>query len=440
MVKRAPRAVLYVSVGLGLLMSAVSCSSEQGSRPVSLLTLGIANHTNEYASVARAGDWVAVVWSASSDATGTNVYAAVSRDGGMSFGSPMRVNAVERQANISGEQPPRIALVPRAGTAPDMVVVWTAKLADGTVLLSARSSDGGRSFGNSEVVTGSAAAGNRGWESTAVDVGGHVYTVWLDHRDTATAASGTHAMHQHGATPDKASQMSSDGVARAQRSQLFVGTLEGTVPAQSVTRGVCYCCKTAILTAPEGAVYLAWRHVYPGNYRDIAFTVSRDGGRSFADPARVSEDGWQIDACPENGPSLAADRTGRVHVVWPTLVRGNGTETLKLFASSTADGRTFTPRSALPTSGAAYHPQIVSSPDGSLFAAWDELTPGTPRRIRLARGRIAKDGSVRFESVDLGEDAAGSYPALTLTDTHVVLAWTGRAEANSRIRLRLLPY
>jgi len=34
--------------------------------------------------------------------------------------------------------------------------------------------------------------------------------------------------------------------------------------------------------------FAAWRHVYPGNIRDIAFTVSRDGGRTlrnrFASP------------------------------------------------------------------------------------------------------------------------------------------------------------
>src|SRR6185503_17449152 len=96
-------------------------------------------------------------------------------------------------------QPPRVALV-GGGSTPSIVVVWTAKAASGTALLSARSSDGGRSFGASEPVPGSDAAGNRGWESIAVDSAtGRVYAVWLDHRDAASQAGGAHAAHQHGA-------------------------------------------------------------------------------------------------------------------------------------------------------------------------------------------------------------------------------------------------
>ena len=76
-------------------------------------------------------------------------------------------------------------------------------------------------------------------------------------------------------------------------SQLYVASLDGSVAPKGVTGGVCYCCKTAIAAGPANSLYLAWRHVYPGNMRDIAFTVSRDGGKSFAPPVRVSEDKWQ---------------------------------------------------------------------------------------------------------------------------------------------------
>src|ERR1700710_3157521 len=87
--------------------------------------------------------------------------------------------------------------------------------------------------------------------------------------------------------------------------------------------GVCYCCKTSLVTGDDGSLYAAWRHVYPGNIRDIAFTVSRDSGRTFADPVRVSDDRWVLDGCPENGPAMAIDGRNRVHIVWPTLVSGS---------------------------------------------------------------------------------------------------------------------
>ena len=424
-------------LGATLLIAAgLVAAGQSASEPTA--TLGVPDRVNEYPSLASQGTWVALAWAASSETAGTNIYAAVSRDGGASFGSPVRVNAAEKQASINGEQPPRIALVSGTG-APSIVVVWTAKVGPATALLSARSTDGGHSFGASTPVPGSDAAGNRGWESIAVDhATGRVYAAWLDHRDTAPPAGEAHAAHQHGAAAASAAS-SEDGALRAQRSQLFVGTLGGELPARGVARGVCYCCKTAAITAPDGAVYLAWRQVYAGNQRDIAFSTSRDRGRSFSEPVRVSEDRWQLDGCPENGPSLALGTQGRVFVLWPTLVKEPGGETLRLFLSSTTDGRRFTARAQLPTAGAAYHPQLVTAPGGTLIAAWDEAAGGAPRRLKLARGRPDGEGQTRFEALDPGPDPRGSYPALTVTASHVVIAWMVRGSAFAPIHLRRIP-
>src|SRR5689334_21585583 len=169
----------------------------RGEATTATTTIGVPERVNEYASIVSRQMWVALAWAASSDASGTDIYAAVSRDGGASFGSPVRVNTVAKQASVNGEQPPRIAIVPGSG-GPALVVVWTAKGESGTVILSARSSDGGRSFAASMPVPGSDAAGNRGWESVAVDPAiGRIYTAWLDHRDSAGQAGGAHAAHQH---------------------------------------------------------------------------------------------------------------------------------------------------------------------------------------------------------------------------------------------------
>ena len=46
------------------------------------------------------------------------------------------------------------------------------------------------------------------------------------------------------------------------------------------------------------------------------------GGRTFATPVRVNDDGWAIDGCPDDGPSIAVDAGGVLHIGWPTLVSG----------------------------------------------------------------------------------------------------------------------
>ena len=111
----------------------------------------------------------------------------------------------------------------------------------------------------------------------------------------------------------------------AMRQDLFHAVLrpDGTRAEARVAEDVCFCCKTGVATAPDGTVYVAWRHIYPPNLRDIAVARSTDGGRTFAPPVRVSEDGWAIDGCPDDGPSIAVDAGGVLHVAWPTLVPGS---------------------------------------------------------------------------------------------------------------------
>ena len=103
----------------------------------------------------------------------------------------------------------------------------------------------------------------------------------------------------------------------AQRSKLYLAALDRSAPPHAVTGGVCYCCKTALAAGDDGSLHMAWRHVSPGSIRDIAFTSSRDGGRTFAAPIRVSEDKWELEGCPDDGPAMAVDHQNHVHIIWP---------------------------------------------------------------------------------------------------------------------------
>ncbi len=277
------------------------------TRSGTAIEIGVTGRANANASIASSGSFVGVVWAARTKDGVTDVYVATSRDGGRAFGAPVRVNQVPGDASVSGEQPPRIVLSARGSTNPAIVVLWTAKSASGTRLVSARSTDGGKSFGPAESVPGSDASGNRGWESAAVTPNGDVVAVWLDHREVpARTAGATTGAHQHGATSPRPA---ADGVARAQLSQIFFARLNDPASARAIAPGVCYCCKTSVATGANGTVVAAWRHVYPGNTRDIALAKSSDGGRTFASPVRVSEDNWVLDGCPENGPAVAIDQS-----------------------------------------------------------------------------------------------------------------------------------
>jgi hypothetical protein len=393
----------------------------------------VPGRANATPSIAAAGTFVAVAWGASADGK-ADVFVAASRDGGATFGPPVQVNTVAGEARLNGEMPPRVALGSGGGSSlPEIVVVWTARGA-ATEIKTARSRDGGRTFGKPASLQASGAAGDRGWTSVALDRSGRLHAIWLDHRGLAAAraARGAAGGHKPGAPHD--------GVAMAQGSSLYHASLSGSSATErEITKGVCYCCKTALAAGADGALFAAWRHVYPGSFRDMAFAASRDGGRSFSAPVRISEDGWAIDACPDDGPAMAVDAGGAVHVAWPTVVGGDDPRGA-IFYASTRDGQHFSKRVQVGTLGGPKpsHPQIVVDGRRRIFVAWDELVNG--RQTAAVRElRVDATGAAAFgRVVTLSSTGPGIYPALAATGVRVIAAWATGGE-RSTVQVSAVP-
>lgn len=389
-----------------------------------VVSFTVKGRSNATPWVAAEGSFVAVAWGATV-AGKSDVFVAVSRDAGRSFGVPVQVNAVAGEARLGGEFPPRVALASGgAAGVPEIAVLWTART-EKTEIRIARSRDGGRTFGTPVTLQSPGAPGDRGWPALALDRRGAAHAIWLDHRGLA-------AGHQSGAAHD--------GEAMAQKSRLYYAAEKGSASAErELAKGVCYCCKTALAVGADGALYAAWRHVYAGSLRDMAFTVSRDGGRSFSPPARVSEDRWAIDGCPDDGPSIAVDARGTIHLIWPTVISGPKLEGALFYASS-RDGHTFTARTRIPTLGGPRpsHPQIVVDRTGKIVVAWDELIEG--RRVAAARElKVRSDRRVDLGSiVALSTDGPGTYPVLATTPAGLLAVWTTGGEA-SVVKARTIP-
>jgi hypothetical protein len=380
------------------------------------LTLAIPGRTNATPWVASAGRFVAVVWAASTGKAG-DIYAAISRDGGRTFGNPVMVNRLPGDARVSGEIAPRVSLSSARDGDPQIAVTWNAR-EGGTSIRRARSTDGGKTFGAPVTLQASGAAGDRGWQASAIDGAGGLHTVWLDHREMA-ASKGTHTEHKG----------DHDGVAMAQRSSLYYAGPDGA--ERALLKGVCYCCKTAMAASRDGSIYAAWRHVFEGNLRDIAFTVSRDGGKTFAPLVRVHRDNWSINGCPDDGPAMAVDAKGTVHLVWPTVL--NGAEGALHYATST-DGTRFSAPVRVPTLGGPKpsHPQIAIDGSGQPVIAWDEVRDGV-RRASLRR--VTANG---FDQAVTLETSTSSYPVLASAGKGAVAVWTSGPPDRSVIAVRLI--
>ena len=350
--------------------------------------IGVEGRDNRNPSIVSLNRFVALAWTATAGKT-TDVFVSVSRDGA-AFGAPRQVNDQPGDALAGGEQAPRVLLSPGFGSGdPRVAVVWASHLAGSAIRLARSSSDGGLTFTPAESVSPAGAPGHRGWPAATADpTTGSAHVVWLDHGNGSWLTSRSLSLG--------ANRPRSDGPGR-------------------IAEGVCYCCKTAIAAGPRGALYAAWRHVYPGNIRDIAFVASRDGGRTFEKPLRVSDDRWQINGCPDDGPAMAVDRKGAIHRALtpprrPPSGRPSSTRRRSMAwnilaeAGSARSGIVF-----------ASHPSIAAGDDGRIAIVWDE------RRdiglVEMRDGRFSRPTSLDNASTD-GLDPVAAYTS------HRSVGWT----------------
>jgi hypothetical protein len=373
--------------------------------------LAVAGRTNAHVTLAADGDRVGAAWAATGP-EGTDIYTAVSADGGRTFGRPVRVNDLAGDASANGEQPPRILL---QGTSVE--VLWVSKRAGVAGIRSAASTDGGMTFAPARSITPSGLTGARGWESAALGPGGIVHAVWLDGRNATPAPAG--AEHHHG----------------AMRQDIYhaMWTGAGEPVEVAVASNVCFCCKTAVVVrGPD--VFVAWRHLFPGGVRDIAVARSSDGGRTFHDPVRVSEDNWKIDACPDDGPAMTVDGNGGLQVTWPTLLQETGTPRMAIFASTSRDGgSTFSPRTRVDGGAAGpAHPRIATTAAGRSAIVWDELAEGQ-RQVLFRPLGSGVPAPPAAQTLSTGRVA--SYPSIAAAVDGYVVAWTDQSDHASIIRV-----
>ena len=306
-------------------------------------------------------------------------------DGSKTLGEPVRVNPEPGQVRTWYGDPPTIA------TAADgsIYVGWTAPYPDskkGTLLYVSASHDGGATFGAPVKVHSDTAPASHGMHSLAVAADGRIIAAWLDERYLNAHASRTGmtagpflAFFHHTPTPKPETKSEAEPNAELYFSVSSDGG-KTFAADRRVDHDVCPCCKTSLAIGSDGTVYLGYRRVYEGNFRHITVAVSKDW-QAFAEPVQVSDDRWMIEACPVSGPALKIDN-GRLAVAWYSggEAREHG---MYLTHAANADAKTFD------------DPQKLDTFEGGGTPAWagDQLLWTNDGNIRdtkaatLAQGR-----------------------------------------------------
>lgn len=189
---------------------------------------------------------------------------------------------------------------------------------------------------------------------------------------------------------------------------------------------VCECCQTSAAVTSDGPIAV-YRDRSPSEVRDIYIVRQVNG--AWSAPQAIYADNWQINGCPVNGPSVAADGR-RVVVAWFTSV--GDTPHVKIVFSNDA-GASFGKPIQVDDGETVGRVDTLLLPDGSALVCWlSGNVEGGAIKVR----RVQPDGQVGPPSVIAKTDISRSsgFPRMARLGDEVHFAWTEFGKP-SRIRV-----
>jgi hypothetical protein len=230
--------------------------------------------------------------------------------------------------------------------------------------------------------------------------GGGTGVVWLDGRQMQPG--GGHDGHGKGAMTVRAARIGADGLVSRE---------------EMIDDRVCECCPTAAVATTRGAV-VAYRDRSESEIRDIAVMRLTEHG-TWEGPTHVHADGWQINACPVNGPALAA-AGDRVALAWFTA---EGDRPRVQVAFSSDAGKTFGDPIRVDETQTLGRVDAVMLDDGRAVVTWLEFSPGGSE----FRARIVSPDGTRAPYMTVApstSDRQSGYPRMVRAGKHLIFAWT----------------
>lgn len=339
-------------------------------------------------------------------ATGA-VMVARSTDGGKTFGEPVVASGDDAGvATYAGSSPQVVA-----GPSGEIYVSYQLNMPHEGVswgrdtLRVARSDDDGVSFTPAVDVFADSDALEAGtYQDAMVAPDGTMYVAWLSYRQY---------MPENEVPEDSAFTQ-----VRIARSDDGGQTFS---PSILVDDRSCECCRTSLATGLNNELFLAWRDQQPqadggDPIRNMVISKSQDKGETWSAPVPIHDDAWRVGQCPESGPVIGVDAAGTVHAAWFTgKVDGPGV----YYAASTDGGATFSAPETLATDSYFPHANVRGFLDdaGMFWVTWDDLRT-EEGVIQLVR--VSQAGTV---APVLSEAKSGRTSDVVRAGNEVILTW-----------------
>lgn len=186
--------------------------------------------------------------------------------------------------------------------------------------------------------------------------------------------------------------------------------------AGEVDELACDCCQTDVAFS-NGDALLAYRDRTSTEVRDIV--LSRLTADGWQPPMALAPDNWVLEACPINGPAIAA-RGDDVAVAWFSAAENRPVVRL---VRSNDGGHTFGDALELDSSGSFGHVDVAVLANGQTAVSWLRTEADG---LALALRFIERDGELNEPKTVAFIDAAGplDFPQMVYDGRRLVFAWT----------------
>ena len=196
------------------------------------------------------------------------------------------------------------------------------------------------------------------------------------------------------------------------RSLVFAKTInkEGFTDETIIDSLACQCCRTNIHCDPKGNISILFRDILSDSIRDISIITSSDNGNTFRKAVPFTNDGWVINGCPHNGPSVY-NLNGKSYASWFT----GGSRAGVHYAELNSEGNV-TERKLI--SNNARNIQLTILPPDTKLVVYNET-------VKIEDSFYTKINGTDRKSMDLTSDKSNaSFPVIhALGKEMVVVAW-----------------
>lgn len=298
-----------------------------------------------------------------------------------------------------------------------MAAHWLAKSAEGTYDYNvnvALSEDQGKNWSEPFVLHRDSISAEHGFV-TMLPYEDKIFAVWLDGRFTKSHHYETHeeggkgAMTLHATTFDQSGDIGEE---------------------VELDHRICDCCQTdAALT--DQSLIVVYRDRTEDEVRDIFIT--RNVAGHWTEPQAVYADQWQINACPVNGPAIAA-QVQNVAVAWFT--GADNTPKVQL-AFSDEYGATFGKPVRLDHGNPLGRVDVIMLNDDRAMVSWLEAhEEGAEIRAAVVDSKQQLLMDKRITST--ASSRSSGFPIMEKAGDQVFFAWTHVSGENSQIMTAML--